>query len=125
VTDAWSFQGRHGVTVDWSSLPLVRELVDVAHSGFVCVNADGRVVYLNPRAQEMFGRAVESPAGIELSELLGPASYEAAQKRLGRLRAGEEPDPPVWDAELSARGADGREFPVNLTVSPRLSRLWL
>jgi PAS domain S-box-containing protein len=105
------------VTVDWGSLPLVRELAEAAHSGFACVDSASRVVYLDSTAQEMFGRTVEGPEGIELSELLAPASYEAAQKRLRRLQAGDVPDPPVWGADLIARGSDGREFPVKLTVT--------
>jgi PAS domain S-box-containing protein len=94
----------------------MREVVDAAHNGFVCVDADSRVVYMNPRAEAMFGRTVEGAAGIELSELLTPADYQRAQKRVRRLEAGELPEPAVWGGQMTAVAAGGGEFPIEVTV---------
>lgn len=103
--------------VAWASLPLLRDVVDAAQLGFACVDSAGRVTYLNPRAQDMFGRTVDTDRPIELSELLVPASREQAERRLRRLQAGRVPDPPVWGAELTAVGPGGREFPVSITAT--------
>ncbi len=103
--------------VDWGSLPFLREVVEAAHTGFVCVDSNRRVVYLNSRAQQMFGRDVEEDAGIELSELLAPADNEAAQKRITRLEAGDVPNPPVWRADMTAVASDGSNFPIEVTVT--------
>ena len=36
-------------------LPAPREVFDIAHDAFLSLDADGRILYANPRAEELFG----------------------------------------------------------------------
>ncbi|MEA2157467.1 MAG: hypothetical protein QOE11_3607 [Solirubrobacteraceae bacterium] len=82
------------------------------------MDADGRVVYWNARAQEMFGYGREEALGMSVADLLIPAEdREAHRAGLRRfLQTGERRmlDIPL---ELTACRRDGSTIPVRLTVT--------
>ena len=106
---------RSELSIDWGSLPYLRQAVDTAHGAFVGLDADGRVVYLNPPANQIFGRALKEGETIELAELLVESDYQQAQGVLERLRQGRLPR--QWHAEMTALRHDGSEFPIDVSVA--------
>ena len=50
-------------------------IIEIAHSAFVTLDADGRVVEWNRRATELFGYSREEALGSELAELIVPERY--------------------------------------------------
>lgn len=105
------------MTVDWGSLPFLRELADTAHTGFVCLDSELRVVYLNPRAQQMFDFPGEADGGIDLAALLIPSDVAQVQRAVERFRAGQWPERPEWRTRMTALRRDGGEVPVEVTVT--------
>jgi len=103
------------LTIDWGALPYLRETVNAAHGAFVGIDAEGRAVYLNPPAQDIFGRRLREGETIELAELLVGPDYEQSRRVLERLREGRLPR--QWRAELTALRLDGSEFPIDVSVA--------
>jgi PAS domain S-box-containing protein len=95
-----------------------RAILDLAHSAFVSMDEEGRIVYWNIRAEEMFGYTRSEAVGRILADTLIPERFrEAHWQGLHRFR--ETGEGPVLNKrlELSALRADGSEFPVELTIS--------
>jgi PAS domain S-box-containing protein len=89
-----------------------------ALDGVMTIDADGRVVELNPAAEEIFGYSRAKALGRPLAELVIPPEHRAAH-RAGLERAVAEGQSWVLGrrVELTAMRADGREFPVEVSVS--------
>jgi PAS domain S-box-containing protein len=96
-----------------------RLIVDAAHDAYIAMDAAGAVIDWNRQAEATFGWPREDAAGRPLHELIIPPRHrEAHCKGLQHfLRTGEGP---VLSRriELPALHRDGREFPVELTISP-------
>jgi PAS domain S-box-containing protein len=95
-----------------------RAILDLAHSAFVSMDEEGRIVYWNIRAEEMFGYTRSEAVGRILADTLIPERFrEAHWQGLHRFR--ETGEGPVLNKrlEMSALRADGSEFPVELTIS--------
>src|SRR3989442_8115949 len=97
----------------------VRGILNSALSAVVVIDAAGRILDWNPRAENMFGWTRAEAVGRKLAEAMIPPQYrEAYQRGLDRfLLTGDGPvlNPLI---ELSALRRDGSEFPVELSVSP-------
>jgi PAS domain S-box-containing protein len=95
-----------------------QSILNLAHSAFISMDEEGRILYWNIRAEEMFGLVREEAIGQALADTVIPERYHEAHRRgLGHfLRTGEGP---VLDkrVELSALRSDGSEFPIELTIS--------
>ena len=96
-----------------------RLIVDTALDAVITIDADGLIVRWSPQAVEIFGYTVDEAIGQRLSELVIPHQYrEAHEHGLKRfLKTGEGP---VLNQriEITALRKDGREFPVELSISP-------
>src|SRR5260370_1403242 len=83
------------------------------------MDADGLITGWNPQAESIFGWSRDEAVGRRMSETIIPAQYRAAHERGLRhfLARGEGP---VLNKriEMTALHRDGREFPVELTVTP-------
>jgi PAS domain S-box-containing protein len=95
-----------------------QSILELTHSAFVSMDAEGRIVYWNARAEEMFGYRRDEVLGKVLADTLVPERYrEAHWQGLGRfLETGEGPALNKR-LELSALRADGRELPIEMTIS--------
>ncbi len=97
----------------------LRGILNSALSAVVVIDAAGRVIDWNPRAENMFGWTRAEAAGQKLAEIIIPPQYREAHERglAHYLATGEGP---VLNRliELSALRRDGSEFPVELSVSP-------
>jgi PAS domain S-box-containing protein len=95
-----------------------RALLDSALDCVVIMDREGLVTYFNESAERTFGYKAGDALGRELAELIVPTSRRAAHRHgLARhLETGEE-SILGRRVELMAMRADGREFPVELTVT--------
>lgn len=96
-----------------------RLIIDTAHDAFIAMNAEGKVIDWNRQAEITFGWKRTEILGKPMADLIIPLKYrEAHQKGLKHfLTTGKGP---VLNKriEISAIHREGREFPIELTISP-------
>jgi PAS domain S-box-containing protein len=95
-----------------------RLVVDTAHDAFVGVDSAGRIVGWNAQAEKAFGWARDEAMGRSLADTIIPPAFREAHAR-GMRRFHETGDAPVVNQrlELTALHRDGREFPIELTIT--------
>jgi PAS domain S-box-containing protein len=95
-----------------------RSLVESAPDAIVIVDAHGRIELVNSQTEELFGHPRGQLVGQPI-ELLVPARYRAQHPD---LRSGyavrPRPRPMGAGHELFGLRSDGREFPVEISLSP-------
>jgi len=95
-----------------------RSILDTAQDAFIAIDADDRITFWNRQAEATFGWTRESVMGKPLADTIVPERLRDAHRRgMERfLRTGEGP---VLNQrlELSAVHADGREFPIEITIT--------
>ncbi len=98
-----------------------RRIVEMALDGFIGMNAAGVIIDWNIQAEQMFGWPRQEAIGRLLSATIVPAQHREAHERGLRhfLATGEGP---VLNkrVEITACHRYGREFPVELAISPAL-----
>jgi PAS domain S-box-containing protein len=96
-----------------------RLIVDMALDAVVMMDADGMIIGWNPQAESIFGWSRDEAVDRRMSETIIPVQHRAAHERGVRrfLATGEGP---LLNqrVEMTALHRDGREFPVELTVTP-------
>jgi PAS domain S-box-containing protein len=97
----------------------MRAVLNCALTAVVAIDAQGRVIDWNARAEAMFGRTRDEVLGQELATLIIPEHYRDPHRR-GLAHYLEVGSGPVVNRliEVSALRRDGVEFPVELSVSP-------
>src|ERR1700730_10595861 len=95
-----------------------RAILDLAHSAFISMDEEGRIVYWNIRAEEIFGFTRAEAVGRVLADTVIPELYRASHWEGLRLFR-ETGEGPVLNKrlEMTAIRSDGSEFPVELTIS--------
>ena len=97
----------------------MRLIIDTALDAVVGMDADGRISEWSARAEQLFGWRRDEVLGQSLSHILIPLRHRAAHEAGLRafLASGEGP---VLNRriEVTAIHRDGREFPVELSISP-------
>ncbi|MEK6252314.1 MAG: PAS domain-containing sensor histidine kinase [Actinomycetota bacterium] len=97
----------------------LRLILETAGEAFVSMNSDGSISGWNPSAESIFGWTREEAIGRQLVDTIVPVADREAYKRGLEhfLRTGEGP---VLNKaiEQMALHRDGREIPVELTISP-------
>ena len=102
--------GRPGV-------PSPPEVVEIAHNGFLSLDSGGRVIYANPRAEELFGTSAEELAGVAFTDsLVAEGSRELVREALGSLTVSDHERHVRWRLEASIVRPDGRELPVEMSA---------
>jgi len=93
-------------------------LLDAAPDATLVVSGKGEIVFVNAHATELFGFGVDEMLGSPV-EILMPAALRSVH-RAHRTRYRAEPTVRSMGAglSLSARRADGTEFPVEISLSP-------
>ncbi|MGH2839931.1 MAG: PAS domain S-box protein, partial [Solirubrobacteraceae bacterium] len=96
-----------------------RQILETAHDAFVAIDSDGAITDWNPQAQAIFGWSREEVLGRQLGETIIPERHRDAHRR-GLERFLVSGEGPVLGRllELPALHRDGREFPIELTISP-------
>lgn len=97
----------------------IRAVINAALSAVVVIDAEGRILDWNARAEEMFGWTRREAMGRSLNELIVPATDREAHRR-GMAQFSTSGSGPVLDRliERQALRRDGREFPVEMSISP-------
>ena len=96
----------------------LRSVLETAHDGWVALDDTGRITGWNPRSEEIFGWSADDVMGRSLAEVAVPAARRTAYERvLARLLAHGPQAELQRPVELIARRRDGREVPVEVTVS--------
>jgi PAS domain S-box-containing protein len=95
-----------------------RAILDLAHSAFISMDEEGRIVYWNIRAEEIFGFTRAEAVGRVLADTVIPERLRESHWE-GLRRFCETGEGPVLNKrlEMTALRSDGSEFPVELTIS--------
>lgn len=98
---------------------LNRQIVDTALDAFVGMDAEGTIIDWNPQAEVIFGWKSEEALGRALSDTIIPERFRQ-QHIAGLKRFLETGEGNVIQRrlELIALHRSGREFPVEVTISP-------
>jgi diguanylate cyclase (GGDEF)-like protein/PAS domain S-box-containing protein len=92
-------------------------IVGSAFDSIVSFDVGGRIIDFNPAAEQLFGHTRAQAVGHDLAELILPASRHAAfHQTLALCRERPEGDAGQRQ-EITARRADGSEFPVEMAVT--------
>jgi PAS domain S-box-containing protein len=96
-----------------------RVLVDTSHDAVITMDAQGRVTGWNAQAEILFGWSVAEVLGGRLSSFIVPPQHREAHER-GLQHFLATGVGPVLNKriEITALRRDGREFPVELSISP-------
>ncbi|HEY7038378.1 MAG TPA: CHASE domain-containing protein [Methylomirabilota bacterium] len=95
-----------------------RAVLESAMDAFVGMDHEGRITEFNPAAERLFGRTRDEVLGLELASVIIPPAFRKAHRRgLARYLATGQTVVIGGRLEVSALRADGREFPVELTVT--------
>lgn len=97
----------------------VRAVLNASPNAVVAINKQGIIIEWNPRAEAMFGWRRDEALGRAVKETIIPERYRALHTQ-GMAHYLETGEGPVLDrvVELNAVRRDGREFPVELSISP-------
>jgi PAS domain S-box-containing protein len=104
-----------------------RAIVGTALDAVIIMDAAGTITDWNARAEIVFGWPAAEVVGRLLSETIVPPQHRAAHQRGLQHFLATGAGPILGKRiELTALHKDGREFPVELTVTPmRLADAWL
>lgn len=94
------------------------EFLEAVPDAIVVTDGDGRMVFINTTAESLFGYRSEECVG-RIVEMLIPESFrrEHVGSR-GRYRAAAQPRRLAAGTDFVARHKDGREIPVEISLSP-------
>lgn len=93
-------------------------LLEAAPDALVIVNQDGIIVLVNSQTERMFGYQRADMLGQPV-ELLVPEKWRAGHvQHRKRYSTDPQPRPMGQHLELTARHKEGREFPVEISLSP-------
>jgi PAS domain S-box-containing protein len=96
-----------------------RVLVDASPDAVVTMDAQGRVSGWNAQAEVLFGWSAPEVLGVRLSSFLIPLQHREAHERGLQTYIATGVGPVLnRRIETTALRRDGREFPVELTISP-------
>lgn len=97
---------------------LFREVVELAPSGLLMVDGDGRIVLANEAATHMFGYTREEMLGRAVETLVPPAARDQHRVERATFQAGATRREMGLGRELHAIRRDGTAFPVEIGLNP-------
>ncbi|MBV5316535.1 MAG: response regulator [Desulfobulbaceae bacterium] len=96
----------------------LRAITGSAQDAIVMITPKGTIAFWNPAAERMFGYTSEEAMGQDLHQFLPPSRYQAAhQKALPLFYQTGQGGAVGKTVELEALCKDGREIPVELSMS--------
>jgi PAS domain S-box-containing protein len=94
----------------------IQAILGIARNAFVSLDASGRVLEWNARAEELFGHARAEAIGADFADLVVPERYRE-RHRAGLRRAAEAPPTVHRSLFVEALRRDGMELPVEVTIT--------
>jgi len=91
-----------------------RAMLDAALDAVITIDSGGRIVEVNAAVERIFGHPADALVGREMASMLVPPSLRDAHRRGLAKPTGQLIGHRV---EITALHADGREFPVELTIT--------
>jgi PAS domain S-box-containing protein len=102
-----------------TSEALNRSIVNTALDAVIVIDAAGMITEWNPQAETIFGWSRNDAVGSPLASTIIPAQYREAHMRgMKHYLASGEGSVLNKRIEITALNRDGREFPVELSISP-------
>jgi adenylate cyclase len=95
----------------------VTAILESANDAIISIDHAGRVVQWNSTAERMFGHAAADILGSQLDVIVPPRFREAHHAGIKRVTSGGDHHVIGSTVELSALHADGREFPIELSLA--------
>ncbi|HEV2744847.1 MAG TPA: PAS domain S-box protein, partial [Rubrobacter sp.] len=90
------------------------QLLGAVGEAVIALDVDGRVIYWNRAAEEMYGWSSEEIMGRRLREMVVPEYLQGRAEEIAeQLREGR-----IWAGEFEVRRRDGTTFPVEGTDTP-------
>jgi len=104
----------------WERERILSAITDSARDAIVMLDGQGKVVFWNPAAEQLFGYSREEVLGRELHRLLVPNEelYRACKKALKHFQLTGEGNIVGKTIEFKGRHKDGQEIYVELSLSP-------
>ena len=95
----------------------IRAILDTALDAFVGVDASGRIIDWNPRAEQIFGWSRDEALGRSVSSMIIPPRYREAHDRgIERFSIAGSTGVVGKRLQLVAQRRNGEEFPVEMTI---------
>jgi len=95
-----------------------RDLVDLAPDGVIVCDPEGTVLLVNVAAERMFGHAREEVIGRSIEMLIPERARARHAAHMAGFAAAPSARPMGTGLELAGLRKDGREFPVEISLSP-------
>lgn len=95
-----------------------RELLEAAPDAIIEVDREGRIVILNAAAETMFGYTREELLGESVEKLIPEGARGRHTAHRASYWANPVPRPMGFGMILLGRHRDGRDFPVEISLSP-------
>src|ERR671910_1049948 len=91
-----------------------RRLLDAIGQAIIATDLQGKIIYWNRAAKELYGWSPEEVMGRPIVEVTPSEELlERAEEIMSELRAGRS-----WSGEFAVRRKDGSTFPAMITDSP-------
>ncbi len=94
-----------------------RAVAETAKDAMVSANGRGDIIYVNSAAQQVFGYSAEEVLGKPLTVLMPERMHDAHRRGLERFVSTGEARVIGKTVELAGRTKQGREFPLELSLS--------
>lgn len=98
-----------------------RNLLESATDAIVIVNSGGGIIFANGQAESMFGYENKELVGQAIEVLVPPALRNMHGAKMARFVADPQSRQMAPGTELRAIRKDGKEFPVEITLSPLMT----
>jgi len=93
-------------------------ILDAALDAIITIDRSGMVVEFNPAAERIFGRTASDALGLEVADIIIPEAHRKAHRvGLARVAAGHGSGVLGKRLEMTGLHADGREIPLELTIT--------
>lgn len=115
IPDAAADLGDNRRRMDLSQ---AQAILEAAHSAFISMDEQGKIVYWNERAEAIFQITKELAIGKTVAEAIIPSQHQQAHRH-GLERFLDTGKGTVLNRrlELSGLRSDGEEFPIEMTIS--------
>jgi diguanylate cyclase (GGDEF)-like protein/PAS domain S-box-containing protein len=111
----------------WERERILSAIMDSAHDAIVMLDGQGKVVFWNPAAEQLFGYSREEVLGQELHRLLlqNEEIYKVYKKAFTQFQLTGQGSVVGKTIELKGRRKDGREIHVELSLSAlKIKEAW-